>query len=281
MSSLREIKDRIASVKGTIKVASAMKLIASSKLHRAQQSAEALRRYSDALGGIIATLPASAFSSLSTPSVPDAPPAIVALSSNNSLCGAFNANVIRQALREAAAYPEAEVFALGRKMADAMRREGRGNGEDFSALVTPNGQEAAAALANRLMKACEEGRYSRVILVYTHFASAARQEVVVRDLLPFSCECGGEEDDMEKRVIYEPSPAQIAHSLLPALIRLEMRSVCIDSFAAECAARTIAMQVASDNAQSLMGDLTLEYNKRRQDKITSEILDLVGGSLQE
>ncbi len=68
---------------------------------------------------------------------------------------------------------------------------------------------------------------------------------------------------------------------MPALIRLEMRSVCIDSFAAECAARTVAMQVASDNAQSLLGELTLEYNKRRQDKITSEILDLVGGSLQE
>lgn len=280
MSSLREIKDRIASVKGTIKVTSAMKLIASSKLHRAQQSAEALRRYSDALGEILGTLPSAAFSGLSAPVSEDAPVAIVALSSNNSLCGAFNANVIRRALKEAEAYPDADVFALGRKMADAMRRAGRGGGEDFSALVTPNGQEAAAALADRLMQACEQGRYSRVILVYTHYASASRQEVVVRDLLPFSYEGGGEEDDMEKSVLYEPSPADIARSLLPALIRLEMRTVCIDSFAAECAARTVAMQVASDNAQSLLGELTLEYNKRRQDKITSEILDLVGGSMQ-
>lgn len=277
MSSLRDIKDRIASVKGTIKVASAMKLIASSKLHKAQLCAEGLRRYSDALSEIVDTLPASAFAGLSGTVAPEAPVALVALSSNNALCGGFNANVIRRAMQELEKYPGAEVFALGRKMADAMRRAGHPSTEDFNTLVTPAGQEAAAALATRLMEACAEGKYSRVILVYTHFVSMARQEVTVRDLLPFTIAAGVEEDDRGKRILYEPEPSRIAASLLPALIRLELRSVCIDSFAAECAARTLAMQVASDNADALLGELTLEYNKGRQQKITAEILDLLGG----
>jgi F-type H+-transporting ATPase subunit gamma len=279
MASLRELKDRISSVKGTIKVTSAMKLIASSKLHRAQQCAESLRRYSDALGGIVGTLPSSAFLGLSAPVAQDAPVAIVALSSNNSLCGGFNANVIRRAMQELEAHPGAEVFALGRKMADAMRRAGVASGEDYSALVSLAGYDRSAELADRLMDDFDGGRISRVILVYTHFASVARQEVVVRDLLPFTYEGGSDSADMEMQVLYEPSPAQIAQALLPALIRLELRTVCMDSFAAECAARTVAMQVASDNAQSMLGDLTLAYNKSRQQKITSEILDLLGGAV--
>lgn len=280
MASLREIKDRITSVRGTIKVAAAMKLIASSKLHKAQQCAEGLQRYSDALGGIAQTLPSSSFQGLSAPVATDAPVALVALSSNNSLCGGFNANVIRRAMQELDAHPGAVVYALGRKMADAMRRAGAPSGEDYNALVSLKGYEGAASLADRLMADFAEGRISRVILVYTHFVSAARQEVVVRELLPFTYMGGSEaQEEMEMRVLYEPSPAQIAQALLPALVRLELRTVCIDSFAAECAARTLAMQVASDNAEAMLGELTLEYNKSRQQKITSEILDLLGGAV--
>lgn len=279
MASLREIKDRIASVKGTIKVASAMKLIASSKLHKAQQSAEGLRRYSDALTSIVETLPAGAFKGLSDVTAPDAPVALVALSSNTSLCGGFNANVIRRAMQELERCPGATVFSLGRKMAEAMRRAGHPSPEDFNALVTLAGFEGAAALADRLMTACAHGEFSRVRLVYTHCITASRQEVVVRDLLPFVCEGGTDDAEMELRVLYEPAPALIAEALLPALVRLELRTACIDSFAAECAARTVAMQVASDNAESLLSDLTLAYNKSRQQKITAEILDLLGGAV--
>ncbi|MBQ7269734.1 MAG: ATP synthase F1 subunit gamma [Bacteroidales bacterium] len=277
MASLRELKDRIASVRGTLKITSAMKLIASSKLHKAQQYADGLRRYGDALSDVARTLPSNAFNGRLLPIAPDAPVAIVALASNTSLCGAFNANVVRQALREVENHPGATVFAIGRKMADAMRRAGYFTGEDFNTLVTLAGFQGAAALADRLMAACAEGKFSRVILVYTHCASLSRQEVRVSDLLPFAYGGGGDEADMEKRVLYEPAPAQIARTLLPALIRLKLRTVCIDSFAAECAARTLAMQVATDNAEALLSELVLEYNKGRQQKITAEILELLGG----
>ena len=327
MASLREIKDRIGSVRSTLKITSAMKLVASAKLRKAQRAIEGMRPYERTLAEIFAAVaavrpdvPASRLpSSLSAgaetgfdgsnPAAAEASPsgnigaantaatAVVAIASNSSLCGGFNANVIRKAL-EAIRGCEGpvEVYPLGRKMTEALRRAGYTADQDYNDLVGHPSYEKSATLARSLAERYERGELSRVVLVYTSFVSASRQEPVAEQYLPF---CGGDEilraaqDDRkgnqdghgvilseseESDYILEPDAAALVAQLLPQVMMLKFHAAILDSAAAEQAARTLAMQTATDNAEALLGELTLEYNKGRQQKITAEILDLLGGA---
>jgi F-type H+-transporting ATPase subunit gamma len=213
------------------------------------------------------------------------------------LCGGFNANVIRKAL-EAIRGCEGpvEVYPLGRKMTEALRRAGYTADQDYNDLVGHPSYEKSATLARSLAERYERGELSRVVLVYTSFVSASRQEPVAEQYLPF---CGGDEilraaqDDRkgnqdghgvilseseESDYILEPDAAALVAQLLPQVMMLKFHAAILDSAAAEQAARTLAMQTATDNAEALLGELTLEYNKGRQQKITAEILDLLGGA---
>jgi len=327
VASLREIKDRIGSVRSTLKITSAMKLVASAKLRKAQRAIEGMRPYERTLAEIFAAVaavrpdvPASRLpSSLSAgaetgfdgsnPAAAEASPsgnigaantaatAVVAIASNSSLCGGFNANVIRKAL-EAIRGCEGpvEVYPLGRKMTEALRRAGYTADQDYNDLVGHPSYEKSATLARSLAERYERGELSRVVLVYTSFVSASRQEPVAEQYLPF---CGGDEilraaqDDRkgnqdghgvilseseESDYILEPDAAALVAQLLPQVMMLKFHAAILDSAAAEQAARTLAMQTATDNAEALLGELTLEYNKGRQQKITAEILDLLGGA---
>ena len=321
MASLREIKDRIGSVRSTLKITSAMKLVASAKLRKAQKAIEALRPYERALAEILAAVcpvrpdvPASRLpSSLSAgaetgfdgtnPAAAEASPsgnigaavtgptAVVAIASNSSLCGGFNANVVRKALETIRGCEgEVEVYPLGRKMTDALRRAGYTADQDYNDLVAHPSYEQSSALARRLAERFERGELARVVLVYTSFVSASRQEPVAETYLPFDGTNGvipgltrnlqvpssSSVDDY----ILEPDAAALAAQLLPQVTLLKFHAAILDSAAAEQAARTLAMQTASDNAEDLLGELTLEYNKGRQQKITAEILDLLGGAAQ-
>ena len=209
--------------------------------------------------------------------------AVVAVASNSSLCGAFNVNVIRRTqelveqLRRVGA--GVEVFSLGRKMADAMKKAGYPSPADYSDLVGRSSFDKTAALAKMLIEAYDSGRYGRILLVYNHFVSTSSQKVQVETYLPFLPDGQGGAD-LGSEFILEPSRDDILATLLPQVLRLRLHSAILDSIAAEHAARTIAMQTASDNAEELLDTLTLEYNKGRQQKITAEILDIVGGSQQ-
>ena len=334
MASLREIKDHIASVRSTLKITSAMKLVASAKLRKAQQAAEGIRPYTAALSQMLSQVLAYPSATGSTaglsdpqaglpapPLAGDGPPplhpwadrasgsdspaadaalngniakaagsgegrsvAIVAVASNSSLCGAFNINVIHRAqeliaeCRKVGA--DVEVFSVGRKMAEAMRKAGYPSPGDYSDLVGHNSFEKSAAFAQTLIDGFNSGRYSRVLLVYNHFVSTSSQKVCVETYLPFAMSGGEELPTFGQEYILEPGREEILATLLPQVMRLRIHSMLLDSIAAEHAARTIAMQAASDNAEDLLGELTLEYNKGRQQKITAEILDLVGGAQQ-
>ena len=288
-----------------------MKLVASAKLRKAQKAIEGMRPYEKTLADILAALPAGVspqranenyFSgkfaekpisaSPSTTPAHDTPAAIVAIASNSSLCGGFNANVIRKALETIRACEGAvEVYPLGRKMVEALRRAGYTCPADYNDLVGHPSYEKSAALARSLAERFERGELSRVVLVYNRFASTSRQEPVAEPYLPFTSsstsfagpsssfagltgESPAESDDY----ILEPDATALAAQLLPQVMILKFHAAILDSAAAEQAARTIAMQTASDNAEDLLGELTLEYNKGRQQKITSEILDLLGGA---
>jgi F-type H+-transporting ATPase subunit gamma len=302
VASLREIKDRIGSVRSTLKITSAMKLVASAKLRKAQKAIEGMRPYERTLAEILAALPAgaspqraagtSSFAGLTG----ESPTAVVAIASNSSLCGGFNANVIRKALETIRGCEGAvEVYPLGRKMAEALRRAGYTNPVDYNDLVGRPSYEKSAALARSLAERFERGELSRVVLVYNRFASASRQEPVAEEYLPFSSSFAGLDnrhsptpinpsfagltgESPASDYILEPDAAALAAQLLPQVMILKFHAAILDSAAAEQAARTIAMQTASDNAEDLLGELTLEYNKGRQQKITSEILDLLGGA---
>lgn len=279
MSSLREIKDRIGSVRSTLKITSAMKLVASAKLRKAQKAIEGLRPYETALGEILAAARKAASGSYAMPAGnPSAKVAVVALSSNSSLCGGFNANVIKKVSEVLREYPGAEVHSVGRKMADAMRKAGYPSPEDHTDLMAHPSYEKASALAQSLADRFAAGELSKVVLVYNHFVSTAKQVAVVETYLPFAFEKEVAEGAVSEDYIIEPSGEEVLRTLVPQVLMLKFYASILDSAAAEQAARTIAMQTASDNAEELLGELTLEYNKGRQQKITAEILDLLGGS---
>ena len=299
MPSLKEIKGRIGSVKSTLKITSAMKLVASAKLRKAQLTIEGMRPYERKLQEMMERLVAQAggtgtseWSARPVAQGEDAVPvrqkvALVAFASNSSLCGAFNANAVRLALETLRSYGDADitVYSIGRKMAEAMRKVGHPSPEDFQKLADKPSYAPAATLAESLMEAFREGRLDRVDLVYNHIVSSGKQVAVRETLLPMDpVVSGGTETgarQSETDYILEPSAKELLEDLLPKSLRLKFYTALLDSNASEHAARTVAMQTATDNGEDLLQELTLQYNKGRQQKITSEILDLAGGSQEQ
>lgn len=243
--------------------------------------------------------------------------AIVAFASNSSLCGAFNSNVIREATAVINEYrasglrdSDIVVYSVGRKMAEAMRKLGFPSPADFTKMSDSPSYEAASALAQELLDGFVSGRFDKVELVYNHYKSTSSQPTIRQTYLPLSLadatadiqvgkitDSASESDTNRgaepvgapvvrqgspttEDLIVEPSKEALIATLLPKVIRLRIFTTLLDSAAAEHAARTVAMQLATDNGNDLLQELTLEYNKGRQQKITSEILDLVGGSMQ-
>ena len=295
MPSLKEIKGRIGSVQSTLKITSAMKLVASAKLRKAQQTIEGMRPYERKLQGMLDHLVASG-AKLSgeytrTPAAGLGAPgqhiALVAFASNSSLCGAFNANAVRLTMETIRSYGDADVtvYSVGRKMADAMRKAGKPSPADYQKLADKPSYAPAAELAEKLMEEFLAGRLDRIDLVYNHFVSSGKQVPVRETLLPMtSVLSSGAESAVECSevdYILEPSASDLLADLVPKSLRLKFYTALLDSNASEHAARTVAMQTATDNGEDLLQELTLQYNKSRQQKITSEILDLAGGSQQQ
>ena len=292
MPSLKEIKGRIGSVQSTLKITSAMKLVASAKLRKAQQTIEGMRPYERKLQGMLDHLVASGAKVSGeytrTPAEGTRQRvALVAFASNSSLCGAFNANAVRLTLETIRSYGDADVtvYSIGRKMADAMRKTGKPSPADYQKLADKPAYAPAADLAEKLMEDYLAGRLDRIDLVYNHFVSSGKQVPVRETLLPMtSVISSGAEGKVEKsdlEYILEPSASALLADLLPKSLRLKFYTALLDSNASEHAARTVAMQTATDNGEDLLQELTLQYNKSRQQKITSEILDLAGGSQQQ
>ena len=279
MSSLREIKDRIASVKGTLKITSAMKLVASAKLRKSQNAIDNMRPYEALLKSVLSKLPSAAGAGVSSMDSSSGKVAVLVLSSNSSLCGGFNANVEKAAkscldgiLSEGRT---AVVYAAGRKVADYLKKSGFAPYKTFNQLCANPAYEPAAELAEELLDGFRRGEFERVELVYNHFAGMSNQKPVVETYLPFAVQ-PAEENEAQEYII-EPDEQELLEELLPKVLKLKIYTVFLDSVAAEHAARMIAMQTATDNGEELLKDLTLEYNKGRQQKITTELLDLVGG----
>lgn len=291
MASLKEVKTRIASVNSTRKITSAMKMVASSKLHHAQLAIERMRPYERQLCHIMSTFVGSMEGEIDTPYAGEREVkrvAIVLYTSNSSLCGGFNANVIKAFNRKVEAYRQqgidiVSVYPLGKKAYDAVVKAGFTPSADYAALLDHPSYEKAAQVAAEIMESYAEGEIDRADLIYHHFKSAGSQILTEEEFLPIKLQTA--DDDSTSHTtqldfIVEPSKEEVISQLVPKSLHLKLFTALLDSLASEHAARVMAMQVATDNADELLRELTLTYNKTRQQAITNELLDIVGGSMQ-
>ena len=298
MASLKEVKTRINSVKSTRKITSAMKMVASAKLHKAQGAIENMLPYERKLNKILTNF-LSADLPVESPYIKAREVkrvAIVAFSSNTSLCGAFNANVIKMLLQTVGEFrtlgqDNILIFPVGKKVDEAVKRQGFEPQETSPTLSDKPSYQEASELAHRLMEMYVSGEIDRVELIYHHFKSMGVQILLRETYLPIDLTRVVDEEEKQKEeevqggeiandYIIEPSAEELIANLIPTVLSQKLFTAAVDSNASEHAARTLAMQVATDNANELIQDLTKQYNKSRQQAITNELLDIVGGSMQ-
>ena len=287
MASLKEIKARISSVKSTLKITQAMKMVASAKLRKAQKMVAGLDAYKSALNDIFLRLSHQmSSSSLAAPQPTAKRVAIVVFSSNTALCGSYNSNIFK-ALEARIAEVEASgnpvtVFPVGEKVAKMARKAGRDVSADFVAAGDNLSYDDMASLAQFFVDGFVAGRFARVELLYMHYYSAAKQTIENNAWLPLKASAPDAAEGlepMEDDVIIEPSEREVVQKLLPLAMRTDMYATLLSSNASENACRMIAMQTASDNAQDLLQQLQLTYNKQRQQDITEELTDISNGKL--
>ena len=322
MPRLKEIKGRIASVNSTRKITSAMKMVASSKLHHAQVAIQNMLPYETMLEHILKSFLAA---EAEAQTVFDQPrpvkrAALVVFSSNSSLCGGFNSNVIKRMQQTVAEYQaqgvnEVEIYPIGRKVYEKAKKLGYDVQGEFSALADKPNVRQCIDIAMELGKKFAEGQIDKVELIYHHFKSAGSQVLTRKTFLPIDLEeeldrdherdlttvvatkesqeylrknrkkkpkvnaAGEEVPPLNDNFIVEPDMNTVLSQLLPKLAHLMLYTALLDSAASEHAARMVAMQTATDNADEMLRQLNLQYNKSRQQAITTELLDIVGGSV--
>lgn len=319
MPSLKEIKNRLSSVNSTRKITSAMKMVASSKLHHAQTMIENMLPYETLLEHILKTFLASETDARTVLNEvrPMKRVALVVYASNSSLCGGFNANVIRLLQHVVDEYAELGkenivVYPIGRKVAEKAVKMGLNVAGDFTALAEKPNANDCITIARELGEKFIGGEFDRVEMIYHHFKSAGSQILTRKPFLPIDIEEELKRDherDLTSNVttkkaqeyikrkeeekkreekeavplndnfLVEPDMNTVLTKLIPKYLHLMVYTALLDSIASEHAARMVAMQTATDNADEILRELNLQYNKSRQQAITSELLDIVGGSI--
>ncbi|EJX09375.1 F0F1 ATP synthase subunit gamma [gut metagenome] len=293
MASLKEVKTRINSVISTRKITSAMKMVASSKLHHAQLAIENMRPYETRLEKIMASFINSIEGDISSPYAVKREVrrvALVVYTSNSSLCGGFNGNIIKALHKKITSYQNdgieiVKIVPMGKKALEAVRKLNYTDLPDYSNLLDHPAYEPAAKIAAELMQLYETGKVDQVEILYHHFKNTATQILTEEVFLPISLDHSTKQEEEATNsyaldYIIEPSKEELIQQLIPKTLHLKLYTAMLDSLASEHAARVIAMQVATDNADELLNRLTLTYNKTRQQAITTELLDIVGGSMQ-
>jgi F-type H+-transporting ATPase subunit gamma len=283
MATLRDIRRRIRSVQSTQKITRAMKLVAAAKLRRAQERIMAARPYAgkmaELLGNLVSGSDGAAHPLLEQREGPRRQ--IVIVTADRGLAGAFNSNVLRRAvefIRESNA-TELTLVVVGRKARDFFRRRPYTVKRDMLGFWDRLAYAHAAELADYFMQQYRDGEVDEVQLLYNEFRSVAIQRPVRQLLLPIP-RTAAEEGDAEAPVdyIYEPGPEAILNDLLPRHVRMQVYRALMESLAGEYGARMTAMEAATKNAKDMIDILTIQYNKARQEKITKELLDIVGGA---
>ena len=261
-----------------------MKLVSAAKLRRAQTAIEGMLHYSEKLGSLLASLLSSStgFTTELAAKRDCKKAVIIAVASDTGLCGTFNANVIGRMRAVLDGYrasnTEVEIYTVGKKMHDAVKKLGYTPREELMPQSSAPRYNDIAIVARDLMERFRSGGIDRVEVVHSHFKSAAKQEPVNEVLLPVELKKAEEEAAHAVDYIVEPGREELLAALVPKVVEVQLFTALLDAVAAEHAARVLAMQIATDNATDLISQLTLEYNKGRQQAITNELLDIVSGA---
>ena len=291
MASVQDIKRRVRSVRNTRKITKAMELVAAARLRRAQARIEAMRPYADRMLELMAGTARASTSLRGLPLLQRRDVetvAIVAITGDRGLAGAFNAQVLRRAFAlERSLRRDGKTvrwLVVGRKGASTLRFRRYQVEQAWTGLGDRPGYHDAQAVAHRLAELYVEGEIDRVVVVYNHFVSPLVQRVTEQDVLPISEDVleRGEEEAHERALrgdfIYEPEPEEILKRLLPVYLETELFRALLESAASEHGARMTAMRNASKSAGELIDSLTLAMNRARQAEITQEILEVVAGA---
>ncbi len=282
MANLKEIRNRITSIKSTMQITSAMKMVSAAKLKKAQDAITAMRPYSSKLSELLQNLSASLDSDASSEySKPRevSKVLIVAITSNRGLCGGFNSSITKGVMRtiqEKYSDVKVDIFSIGKKGGDVLAKKVsvvEKRNDIYDDLTFDN----VAAIAEELMALYTNKTYDKIELVYNQFKNAATQITQVEQFLPIK-PIDGEREISDADYIFEPSKEEIVLALIPKSLKTQLYKAIRDSFASEHGARMTAMHKATDNAKDLRDGLLLTYNKARQAAITNEILEIVGGA---
>ncbi len=286
MASLKEVRNRIASVKSTQQITSAMKMVAASKLRKAQTGILTLRPFAEKQqqllqrlsGDTSITLPGGLSDKRETNKT-----LYVVFSSNRGLSGAFNANVIKKTLSSVEAvkkhHPGEKIslITIGRKVSEFFAKTDLKPLKIYDSIYDELTMARASEVADHLMNLFIEGQYDRIFLVYHQFKNAVIQNLVVEQFLPVEPQATDAKGSIPD-YIFEPSRDEILISIVPRILRTQIYKALLDSWASEQGARMTAMSQATDNASELLNELKLTYNKARQAAITNEILEIVSGA---
>lgn len=285
MPSLKEVRTRIASVKSTQQITSAMKMVAASKLRKAQTGILQLRPYAGHQQQLLRQLSAGQGDALSAYNVQHSANRVlyVVFTSNRGLCGAYNTNVIKQVnsllAAAAEAREEAALITIGRKATEFYAKMPVNIVASYDELYDQLNYPKSAEVAASLMELFLSGAYDRILFVYHQFKNAVVQKLQVEQFLPV--QNGNDESghhDQETEYIFDPSQKEILSELIPRILKTQFFKALLDAWASELGARMTAMSQATDNASELLKELRLTYNKARQAAITKEILEIVGGA---
>lgn len=266
-----------------------MKMVSSAKLRKAQKNIESFYPYNQSLMRLLNNfLSAETDVQSIFAEVRDVKRvAVVAFSSNGSLNGAFNSNVAKRLTAVIDQYSHLGkenilIYPVGKKVHKATRKMDFVPQGDYEQMADKPTYQAAQEVANEVMELYRTGQVDKVVLIYHHFKSRSTQELVAETLLPLELNALQKETDeklkYELNYIVEPDVQAIINELIPKVIRLRLYTALLDSAASEHAARVIAMQIATDNADDILHELSIQYNKSRQQAITNELLDIIGGS---
>lgn len=297
MASLKEIKGRIASIQSMQKITSAMRMVASAKLHRTQGMTENFLRYKDTLHGIMDSLQ-NADSGMQhgeweeeSFSVHDNFAAgkskcvlLIPVSSNSGLCGAFNSNIAKATMKRISELEQqgsqVMLMPVGKKIVHDLQREGKDADAAYSDLMEKvekgDGVNASSALMKRVTEMYRDGKIQSAEFIFHHFKSMGSQVITIQEIM---LQMPKHVSGSHEYYITEPSSSELIASLFPLVMNAEAYGTMLDSLTSEHAARMMAMQTADDNANELLRDLTLLYNKTRQQAITNELIDIMGSKV--
>ncbi len=291
MPSLKDLKNRIASVKATQKITKAMKMVAAAKLRRAQEAAEAARPYSQRMGAVLANIAgamteADGAPALMTGNGKDQVHLLVVCTAERGLCGGFNSQISRfardHARRLLAEGKTVKIFTVGKKGYDVLRRE-------FASLIVERkelrevkkvGFENADQIGKRIIDMFEADEFDVCTLFYSEFKSVISQVPTAQQLIPASAPTAVAEDAEHAGAVYEyePDPASILEDLIPRNISVQIFRALLENVAGEMGAKMSAMDNATRNAGEMINKLTLNYNRQRQAQITKELIEIISGA---